>query len=157
MVRPVANAFKVFPRVLGLGVFFIAACTALCFRSMPKTVLIPHQYFIYCCTVRTASRPPLSLCLPSKQAGGVQDTGRGHSWDITLFCFAWESYDKSTGLELNLVFGLSITAIPLWGEPVPGPRLTHGPQFPSQNTELCCCGVLHRLQCGTTCGPPSLE
>lgn len=36
---------------------------------------------------------------------------------IILFCFAWESYDINTGLELNPVFGPCIAAVPVLQEP----------------------------------------
>ena len=39
---------------------------------------------------------------------------------ITLLCFAWQSYDKSTGLEPNQVFGPCTAAVPVLREPSGG-------------------------------------
>lgn len=74
----------------------------------------------------------------------------------TSLCFAWESYDKSTSLELNLVFGPCMTTVPS-GAHLFQCSFTHWPQFLSQNIQLLWCGILHRLQCDLTCWPPSLE
>lgn len=35
-------------------------------------------------------------------------------------CFVWKTYDESTGLEPNLVFGSHIAAIPVLQEPSRG-------------------------------------
>lgn len=39
---------------------------------------------------------------------------------ITLFSFAWESYDETTGLQLSLVCGSSTAGVPVLQEPSHG-------------------------------------
>lgn len=65
-------------------VFFTVSCRVLdlsCFGLVTKTGLITHQSFICCWTVLVQHQGLLrfSFCPTSKQAGGAQVAGRGHS------------------------------------------------------------------------------
>lgn len=62
-------------------IFFIVACRVLCFGLVTKTGLITHQCFICYWTVLAQHQGLLrfSSCCTSKQAGGAQVAGRGHS------------------------------------------------------------------------------
>lgn len=65
-------------------VFFTVSCGVQdlsCFGLVTKTGLITHQSFICCWTVLVQHQGLLrfSFCPTSKQAGGAQVAGRGHS------------------------------------------------------------------------------
>ena len=85
-IQPPPNNY-IFLTVLVLDglklIFFIVACTVLCFGFVTKTVLITHQCLSYCWAL-LAQHQGLFCSSPhptSKQAGGAQEVGRRHSRD----------------------------------------------------------------------------
>ena len=76
-------------------IFFSAAHTMLCFRSVNKMVPITDQCFSHCWTVPAQHQGPLCSSLPKQQAGAGQGAERGHRQD---------SWPKLASIPCNITF-----------------------------------------------------